>query len=98
MARVRKYTRQRDGKTETVRQHTRRGGGIKLRPRRAWFNLRRAHWSLQKRQRVRAVLFAGAAVSEITAFTVFRAAGGILAVTGVVLALLGAGLYESTKG
>jgi hypothetical protein len=97
MARVRRHTVTRDGKTHTRRQHTRRGGGgIKFRPRRAWFNAKRS-WSLRKRRRVLAACLGVAAVAEITGFFVFRAAGGILVPAGLLITLFGAGMYQSTK-
>lgn len=101
MARVRTHTVRRGGKTYTRTQHDRRGQGrssqgMKLRPRRAWANAKRAHLSAKQRKRARAGLFAAAAVTEIAAFTVFKGVGGILFVTGLGICLLGAGLQART--
>ena len=100
MTRVRRHTVRRGGKTHTRTQHDRRGDarsqGMKLRPRRAWYNAKRANLSLKHKRHASAALFATAAVTEITAFTVFRAVGGILFVAGMGLALLGAGLKART--
>lgn len=102
MARVRTHTVIRDGRPHVRQQHDRRNrggrgaGGMKLRPQRAWFNAKRAHLSLKQRRRVRATLFATAAVTEIAAFTVFKGVGGLLAVVGLGLFIVGAGLKART--
>ena len=99
---VRTHTVIRDGKPYTRHQHTRknkggrRADGMKLRPGRAWGNAKRAHMSLKHRKRLRAGLFATAAVTEIAAFTVFRGVGGVLAVAGLGVFLLGVGLKART--
>lgn len=101
MPRVRTHTVRRGGKTHTRQQHDRRGGtssrGMKLRPGRAGRNAKRAYLSFKARRRMAGGLFAAAAVTEITAFTVFRVAGGVLAVAGLGLALIGAGLVARTQ-
>lgn len=101
MARVRRHTVRRGGTTYTRGQHDRRTSGssargMRLRPRRAAHNARRAWLSAKAKKRGVAALFAAAAVTEIAAFTVFRVAGGILFVAGVGLALMGAELKART--
>lgn len=100
MTRVRTYSRRQNGRKQTVRQHDRRGQtssrGMKLRPERAWRNAKRAHMSLKRRKRLSAALFAGAALSEIAFWGGFKIGGGLLFVTGIGLALLGAGLRART--
>lgn len=102
MTRVRTHTVFRGGKPHTRTQHTRRTDapsqrGMRLRPRRAWTNAKRAHLSGRQKRWAAAGLFAGAAVTEIAAFTVFRVVGGVLAVTGLGMALMGAGLMARTQ-
>lgn len=84
------------GKTYTRTQHQRKGGRAKLRPRRALANARRAHGAVKGGKKAAAALFATAAVTEILAFTLFRTAGGLLVVVGVILGVAGAGLWKRT--
>jgi len=100
VSRVRTHTVNRDGTTYTRRRHSRnqggRGaGGMKLRPARAWTNAKRAHMSMRQRKRLAAGLFAAAAITEITAFTVFRGVGGFMFVAGAGIALIGYGLVKT---
>ena len=103
MSRVRTHKVHRGGKTYVRRAHTRAAGpskakahGWNLQPRRAVRNAKRSHKYWGKGRHISSALFAGAAVSELLAFTVFRSVGGLLAVAGIVLAATGQSIRSRT--
>lgn len=76
-----------------VRAHQRR---FTFQPRRALRNVRRGnrHWA--RKQHTRAVLFATAAVLEVTGFVVFKSVGGLLAAVGLFTLALGLAMGRRT--
>jgi hypothetical protein len=99
-ASVRTHTVTRNGKTYTRKAHTRSTPGgrfhmMKLRPSRAWSHTKKAGRAIKQKRRAAAVVFGVAALTEITAFTVFKGVGGALAVAGVGMAALGAAMWKA---
>lgn len=91
MAKVGAHKRRTRQGTVKVRPHSR-----KLQPRRAWANAKRSRKAINQRRKAAAVLYAGAAVSEIAGFLTFRTGGAVLIGAGVVMAAAGYGLTRRT--
>ena len=84
---VRGHTRRmKDGRTATVRPHSRRTKGRRglVSPGHAWKSARRAFRAIRRRKRATAAAFGVLALAELAAWLLLRGAGAALATAGVL--------------
>lgn len=96
--RVRTHKVTRDGKTHTRQQHTRAGKQAPqwFQPARAWRNAKQSRRLWKTSETNAALLLGAAAVSEILGFVVFKGAGAIFIVIGVLFAAAGYAMKDRT--
>lgn len=101
MGTVRTHTRRtKDGKVQTVHQHTRRDRGRRgvVSPGHAWKLAKRSFSAARRHKRVTAAVLGGLAVGEVTAWLTLRGASLMIATAGVLAVGVASALMSASGG